>query len=271
MSIYIYALEWKNRSLLHPNEESASGTTPSASHISTLFKRDDVEAIMKDQKYKKVTVKHIEEFMKENQLNPRDIQALLDETGISNRGYSAIYKVLQSKIRESSMHGSLLPNPSSIRRMRKQVNEEVLQALGTPFHIEDTYVAPTGDVVYNAYNNIFYNLEALQSYAVQLFEVTPLECDGVLKFVLKLDECQIVKERKLERVTITLMNRALDPLITKDNPKWFSVQSENNIFSLGSFEVNFFIIYLLVRKLIGCITQRMMHTNDLPLCVVGCL
>ena len=94
-------------------------------------------------------------------------------------------------------------------------------------------------MVFTTHKNIFYNLEALQCYIVQLFDITEEECSGVLKFVLKLDECQVVKERKLERVTITLMNRALDPNITKENPKWFSVQSENNIFSLGSFEVNF--------------------------------
>ena len=125
------------------------------------------------------------------------------------------------------------------KKIRKQVNEEVLQALGSPFHIEDTYTTPTGDVVYNQYNNIFYSLEALQIYVVQLFEITRQECDGVLKFVLKLDECQVVKERKLERVTITLMNRALDPSIRKGDPRWFSVQSENNIFSLGCFEVRY--------------------------------
>ena len=106
-------------------------------------------------------------------------------------------------------------------------------------HIEDTYYSVKGDVVFNSYNNIFYNLEALQCFIVQLFDITEEESDGVLKFVLKLDECQIVKERKLERVTITLMNRALDSTVTKESSKWFSVQSENNIFSLGSFEVRF--------------------------------
>ena len=130
-----------------------------------------------------------------------------------------------------------MPNPTSVKGVHKQVNEEVLQALGNPFHIEATYTQPSGDVIFNKYNNIFYSLEALQIYVVQLFEITHQECGGVLKFVLKLDECQIFKEINLERVTITLMNRALDPTITKGHPKWFTVLSENNIFSLGSFEV----------------------------------
>ena len=47
-----------------------------------------------------------------------------------------------------------------------------------------------------------------------------------LIFVLKLDEAKIIHAQKLERVSITLMNRALDPSISPTDPKYFSVQSE---------------------------------------------
>jgi hypothetical protein len=47
-----------------------------------------------------------------------------------------------------------------------------------------------------------------------------------LIFVLKLDEAEIVHGQKLERVSITLMNRALNPDICKGSPLYFSVQSE---------------------------------------------
>ncbi|MCO5573025.1 hypothetical protein L7F22_026789 [Adiantum nelumboides] len=75
-----------------------------------------------------------------------------------------------------------------------------------------------------------------KSYIVQLFDVTLEECNGVLKFVIKLDECKLVKETKVERVTITLMNRALDASIGPDDPQNFSVQSEHNIFLLAMFK-----------------------------------
>lgn len=45
------------------------------------------------------------------------------------------------------------------------------------------------------------------------------------------------ERKKIECVTITLMNRALDSIITKGDPKQINVQLENNDFSLGSFEV----------------------------------
>ena len=44
---------------------------------------------------------------------------------------------------------------------------------------------------------------------VQYYGVTPEEYNGKLIFVLKLDECQVVKGQRLERVSVTLMNRAL--------------------------------------------------------------
>ena len=62
-----------------------------------------------------------------------------------------------------------------------------------------------------------------------------MECGGILKFVLKIDKCELLKCKKMERVMITLMNRALDSSITKKDPRFFSVQSENNILPLGSF------------------------------------
>ena len=74
-------------------------------------------------------------------------------------------------------------------------------------------------------------MEALQIYAIELFEITHQECNGVLKFVLKLDECQIVEERKLERATITMMNRALDPTINKGHPNGL-VFNPKTIYSL---------------------------------------
>ena len=86
-------------------------------------------------------------------------------------------------------------------------------------------------------NNFVLRLERLQSTMVQFYDMTQEECNGILKFVIKLDESEIVKGQKMERVSITLMNRALDPRVTPKDPKYFSVQSENDIWWLAAFEV----------------------------------
>lgn len=123
---------------------------------------------------------------------------------------------------------------------RHHMNSEVLNILGKPFHIHATFAAEDRQVDFNEYTNIFFDLEALQSYAVQYFKVTTSECSGMLKLALKLDECELLKCKKMQRVTITLMNRALDPSITKKDARYLSVQSKNNILPLGSFQVYYF-------------------------------
>jgi len=52
-----------------------------------------------------------------------------------------------------------------------------------------------------------------------------------------MDEAEIVYGEKLERMSITIMNRALDEEITKDSEKYFSVQSEHEIWPIGCFRV----------------------------------
>lgn len=64
------------------------------------------------------------------------------------------------------------------------------------------------------------------------------ELDGkLLIFVLKLDEAEIIHGQKLERVSITLMNRALDSKITKGSSEYFSVQSRREIWPVSAFQV----------------------------------
>ena len=61
--------------------------------------------------------------------------------------------------------------------------------------------------------------------------------EAPLIFVLKLDEAEIVNGKTFERVSITLMNRALDADIEVDHERYFSVQSEQEIWPLATFQV----------------------------------
>lgn len=55
--------------------------------------------------------------------------------------------------------------------------------------------------------------------------------------MLKLDEAEVIHGKKFERVSLTLMNRALDPNIQKNDERYFSVQSEQEIWPVGCFQV----------------------------------
>jgi hypothetical protein len=63
--------------------------------------------------------------------------------------------------------------------------------------------------------------------------------DEPLIFVLKMDEAEIVKQQKLEKTSITLMNRALKRNADTTAVAGFDflVQSENEIWPISSFEV----------------------------------
>lgn len=58
-----------------------------------------------------------------------------------------------------------------------------------------------------------------------------IDCLGKLVFVIKMDEAQLVKEHKLERVSICLMNKALQQFAQGDEEvvQDFSVQSERHM------------------------------------------
>ena len=80
-----------------------------------------------------------------------------------------------------------------------------------------------GRSIYDSWNNVFVELQQLHKRMVELYNIILEECKGFLKFVVKLDACEMVKEKKIERVIITLMNRALDPSITITSSKYLNV------------------------------------------------
>ena len=75
---------------------------------------------------------------------------------------------------------------------------------------------------------------------MEFYDISYEEVEGLLKFVIKLDECEIIKENKVECVTVILMNRALNKPRKENNSKYFSVQSEAHNWWLGSFEIKIF-------------------------------
>ena len=71
---------------------------------------------------------------------------------------------------------------------------------------------------------------------IEFYKISHTETNGVLNFVLKMDECDILKDVKMERVAITLMDRAMQN-IPRDDSRHFNVQSEMNLWWLGTFLV----------------------------------
>lgn len=88
---------------MHPQSEQMSIVTPSSEHLSLVLNKETVETLLKEKRYEKVIKKRFEDFMRQNQLKVADVQSLLDEIGVSNRGYAAIYKSLQEKLQQANI------------------------------------------------------------------------------------------------------------------------------------------------------------------------
>ena len=128
----------------------------SLSSTSRLFhKQEKYGGIIAIDQVLKISKKYIQDFITKNQVDQWDLQLILDEVSISNAGYNALYKPLHSKLKGSNIHASFLPNPTSLRHIRRVINEEVLHALGAPYYIEDVYNSSRGEVHFNPHNNIF--------------------------------------------------------------------------------------------------------------------
>ena len=71
---------------------------------------------------------------------------------------------------------------------------------------------------------------------IKFYNISYAETNDLLNFVLKMDECEILKGVKMERVAITLMDRAMQNM-PRDDSRYFSVQSKMNLWWLGTFLV----------------------------------
>ena len=131
------------RSLLHPQSKAHS---EAGVHYSHLIPRSVADKMLIQKKFQKISEKHVSLFMNKNQLDASQVQAILDESGISQKGYSILYKALAEKGASKRNKGSLLPKPMKVKSAR---HHEVLEKLGSPIHIEATYVDKEREVVFN--------------------------------------------------------------------------------------------------------------------------
>ena len=118
-------------------------------HYYHLIPRTIADDMLAQKKFQKISEKHVSIFMNKNQLDSTQVQEMLDETGISHKGYSILYKALAMKVQSRKNKGSLPPRPMQVKSTCQHVNSEVLEKLGSPIHIEATYVDKNREVVFN--------------------------------------------------------------------------------------------------------------------------
>ncbi len=222
---------------MHPNKKNVNPIEAKHSY-SALIAPMVLQEVLGASKFKKVKRKVIQDFIGDSKVDNMDVQMVMDGCGISRTGYSNMFKAVTSKLKDKKITTSFLPLLAHMRKSRAKLNDQVADFLGPSFHIQGIFESKDRKLHFSEFNNIFFDLQNLQKRMVKFYNISMAEVNNKLVFVLKLDECEILKQKKTERITVTLMSRALQSKPTNGNDGHsFSVQSENNIWWLGSFEV----------------------------------
>lgn len=222
--------------MLQPDKENMNPNINPAMQLKPLVTSRVAKTLIQEKKFKVIQRHIVDQFVTNSVVSAVDIQAVMDSSGVSRKGYAAIQKSVSSVLGAKGIKRKLLPSTTKVWKLWGDLNLDQLEHFGTPFHIKEEYNDNSHSIMYDEFNNIFMDLELLQKRMVEFYDISYEETSGVLQFVIKMDECEILKEKKMERVTITLMNRALANL-SRDDPLYFRVQSKTNIWWLGSFQV----------------------------------
>ena len=197
------------------------------------------ESILKNNRCSRVKSKNADTLM-------MDIQKLLDKTIVHgacdfarisrDSAYSTIFKLITEAFKQVQMKKIPIPRSYHLKQERNTLNIGMQKIIGTPFHIEETYHTEGRCISYNASNNLFVDVNQLLRYMISFYDISVEKVNAKIVVVLKLDESEIIKGQKMERVSITLMNGALGQSRHQGDLN-FSVQSENDIWWLAAFQV----------------------------------
>ncbi len=222
--------------MLQPNKENCNPNVNIANRLKPLVSSKVATVLIQEKKFKVVQRQAVERFVNQNMVAVECIQSAMDESGISRSGYGFLQKRISSSFKAKGIKPKLLPTTAAVWRHRRYLNLKEEEYVGKPYHITGEFLSKQGLVVYDEYNNIFMDLEMVQMRMVEFYNISHAETNGVLNFVLKMDECEMLKDVKMERVAITLMDRAMANM-PRDDPRYFSVQSEMNLWWVGTFLV----------------------------------
>lgn len=147
-------------------------------------------------------------------IDPSNVVETCDKVGVSRKGYWALSGLWFKHLKQKRVKPFGLPRPYNFMKARSQLNLQIPICFGDYFHIEGSMPFEKQHkrsiFEYTIFNNIWMDLKRVQIAMVKLYKISIDECHGHLIFVLKLDEAQIQKNQKMERVSISLMNHALE-------------------------------------------------------------
>ena len=110
-------------------------------------------------------------------------------------------------MKKQKVKKNILSIPYHVRKERINLNQERGTMIGEPYFVTSVFQPQDRNIRFHEGNNIFYSITSLQKAIVKYYNFTISETNGTLVFVIKLDECEVLKQKKMERVTTnTIMN-----------------------------------------------------------------
>ena len=220
-----------------------------SSMIKSMFKKKEIISMIKKPCFNSLRQSLVDELISQisKSVNVDEIQNVCDDTGISRRAYETLFKCLREGMMNAGITKIVIPRPFHIKISRGRKNENIVNILGDMYHVQASKefgkkVGKKGShselITLNPKNNVWVDLEKTLQAMVKFYDISIEEAHGKLVFVIKLDEMELINAEKYERVSITLMNRAMDKNINNTDKKYFSVQSEDHIWWLGLFRID---------------------------------
>jgi hypothetical protein len=115
-------------------------------------------------------------------VGPNTMLAACDGTGVTHKGYAAIYKTLKNRIGliAPAQSSAILPAPHRLASLRKEMNAKLPQFIGEYQWIEGRHsipevrvgskvVTPAKEVILNIKNSLFVDLEVVQQSMVLFY------------------------------------------------------------------------------------------------------
>lgn len=204
------------------------------SSLSHVLPRKSAKEMIKNARFEKMKNEIVETVLIKVQsyLDANVIQGACDVSGISRNAYSTFFRIVKEAFSQVMVKKIYLPRPYRVRLARNFYSDGMFKVVGQPLHITELYKSEYGELNYNDCNNIFLDIENVLKYIIRFYKLDEHQVNGKIIIVIKLDESEIIKGQKLERVSVTLMNK-----ISDTDDRTFSVQSENHIWWLAAFQV----------------------------------
>ena len=101
---------------------------------------------------------------------------MCDSAGISQKGYREMYRSITLGLQAKGVTQSLLPTLYSLQMAKKCANGDIASMFNGYRSVEDIMpMPPSKPFEYNAYNNVYIDMEVLQKAMIQYYGLTVKE------------------------------------------------------------------------------------------------